>query len=146
MAQAVQSLKKGRADDPSGIREEDLKRWLIEASRETDPVTNRWKLLVQLIHTTFKDGVVPEEVVWAMMVFPPKGRGAYRWIGLAEVVWKVCVTMVNCWLNRSVAVQKALHGFRAGRGTGTETLEAELVQQLVGLEHEPLFQVFLDMR
>ena len=71
----MQSLKKGRADDPSGIREEDLKRWLIEASRETDPVTNRWKLLVQLIHTTFKDGVVPEEVVWAMMVFPPKGRG-----------------------------------------------------------------------
>ena len=40
----------------------------------------------------------------------------------------------------------ALHGFRAGRGTGTETLEENSVQQLVGIAHKPLFQVFLDVR
>ena len=75
MAQAVWSLKRGRAGGLSGMRAEDLKVWLGEASREMDPVTYRWQLLVRLIQTTFKDGAVPEEVAWAMMVFLPKGRG-----------------------------------------------------------------------
>ena len=35
---------------------------------------------------------------------------------------------------------------RGGRGTGTATLESKLAQQLVGLAHEPLFQMFLDIR
>ena len=46
----------------------------------------------------------------------------------------------------SVTLHNTLHGFRAGRGTGTATLEAKLVQQLVGIVHEPLFQIFLDVR
>ena len=54
--------------------------------------------------------------------------------------------MVNCRLNSSVALHDALHGFRAGRGTGTAILEENLAQQLEGLAHEPLFQVFLDIR
>ena len=54
--------------------------------------------------------------------------------------------MVNCRLNSSVALHDALHGFRAGRGTGTAILEAELAQQLAGIAHKPLFQVFLDVR
>ena len=63
-----------------------------------------------------------------------------------EVVWKVCATVVNCWLNRSVTLHDALHGFRAGRSTGTVTLEAKLAQHLTGIAHEPLLQVFLDVR
>ena len=43
-------------------------------------------------------------------------------------------------------MHNALHGFRGGQGTGTVTLEANLDQQLVGFAHEPLFQVFLDIR
>ena len=38
------------------------------------------------------------------------------------------------------------YGFREGRGTGTAKLEAKLVQQLTRIAHEPLFQVFLDVR
>ena len=67
------------------MRGEDLKGWLIKSSRETDPVTYRWQLLVQLIQMTFTDGAVPEEVVWDMMVFLPKERGGYWGIGLVEV-------------------------------------------------------------
>ena len=33
-----------------------------------------------------------------------------------------------------------------GGGTGTATLETNLDQQLAGIEHDPLFQVFLDIR
>ena len=75
MAQAVRSLKRDRAGGPSGMRVEDLKGWLIEASRETYPVINWWKLLVIIIQKTFEDGAVPEEMAWATIVFLLKGRG-----------------------------------------------------------------------
>ena len=82
-------------------------------------MTHLWRLLVILVHKTFKDRAVPEEVAWATMVFFLKSRGVYRGIGLVEVVWKVCETMVNYRLKRSVTLHDAVHGFRAGRGTGT---------------------------
>ena len=63
-----------------------------------------------------------------------------------EVVWKVCAAVVNFRLKRSVILHDALHGFRSGRDMGTATLEAKMAQHLVGLAHEPLFQVFLDIR
>ena len=50
------------------------------------------------------------------MVLLPKGRGGYQGIGLVEVVWKVCVTMVNCHIKRSVTLHNVLYGFRAGGG------------------------------
>ena len=128
------------------MRAEDLKRWLREASRETDPVTYLWQLMVQLFQTTFKDGAVPEEVVWGAMVFLVEGRVEYQGIGLVKLVWKVCATLVNCCLRRSVMLHNALHGFREGRGTGTATLEAKFLQQLEGLEHEPMFHIFLELR
>ena len=43
-------------------------------------------------------------------------------------------------------MHNALHRFRGGRGTGTATLETKLAQQLTGLSHELLFQVFFDIR
>ena len=39
-----------------------------------------------------------------------------------------------------------LRGIRAGRVAGKETLETKLAQQLAGIVHDPLFQVFLDMQ
>ena len=36
-----------------------------------------------------------------------------------------------------------LHGFIKGSGTDTETLDAKMAQQLAGIAHDPLFQVFL---
>ena len=62
-----------------------------------------------------------------------------------ELVWKVCTTVENCRLKRSVSLHDALHGFRAGRGTGTVILEEKVVQQLAGISHEPLVEVFLDV-
>ena len=43
-------------------------------------------------------------------------------------------------------IHDALYGFRAGQGKGNATLEAKLAQQLEGIAHEPLFQVFLDVK
>ena len=52
--------------------------------------------------------------------------------------------MVNFSLKRSIVLHDALHGFKEVRGAGTATLEAKMAQQLSGIAHEPLFQVFLD--
>ena len=57
-----------------------------------------------------------------------KGRGDQRGISIVEVVWKVCAAVANFWLKRSVTLHDALNGFRAGRGMGSETLEAKLAQ------------------
>ena len=125
---------------------EDLKGWLRDASRKNKPIKHRWRLMVRLIHRTFEDGVVPEEVAWATMVLLLKVKGKYRGIGLVEVVWKVCAAVANFRLKRSVKVHKIMYGFRAGRGTGIAKLEVKLAQKLTGIAHEPLFQVFLDVR
>ena len=146
VAQAVRGLNRVRAGVPLGMRLEDLKGWLREVSREADPVTHRWQLLVRLIQKTFEDGAALDKVAWVTMVFIPKGRGEYRGIGLVEVVWKVCVTVVNFRLKKSVMLHDALHRFRSGRGRGAENLEAKLAQQLAGIAHEPLFQISLDVR
>ena len=38
-----------------------------------------------------------------------------------------------------------LHGFRAGCGTGTATLEAKLLQKLAAMREEVLYVIFLDL-
>ena len=43
-----------------------------------------------------------------------------------EVMWKAVAAILNCWLTDSINFHKYLHDFRAGRGTGTATLEAKL--------------------
>ena len=75
-------------------------------------------------------GMVQEEVKWAIIVFLTKGRGGYQGIGIVDVVWKICATVVNFWIKWSVTIHDRLHGFRAGMGMGPETLEVELEQQL----------------
>ena len=39
-----------------------------------------------------------------------------------------------------------LHGFWEGRGTGNAALEAKLLQQLMAMREEVLFEVLLDLR
>ena len=38
-----------------------------------------------------------------------------------------------------------LHGFRAGRGKGTSSLEAKLIHQLTATREEVLCKIFLDL-
>ena len=64
VVKVVQGLKRSRASGSSGMRSEDLKGWLREASRDTNPVKHWWRLLVRLIQKTPENGMVPDEVVW----------------------------------------------------------------------------------
>ena len=83
--------------------------------------------------------------MWQTVVLIPKGKKDYRGIGLVEVVWKVVAAILNRRFTSSITYHDALHGFRAGRGTGTATLEAKLLQQLAALREEVLYVIFLDL-
>ena len=60
-------------------------------------------------------------------------------------MWKVVAASLNRRLAASITFHNFLHLFRAGRGTGTATLEAKLIQQLAALREEVLYVIFLDL-
>ena len=100
---------------------------------------------MEIVQTAFRDGELAEEVTWQAVVLIPKGKRDYRGIGLVEVIWKVVAVILNRRLTSSITFHDVLHGFRAGRGTGTATLEAKLLQQLAAMREEVLYVIFLDL-
>ena len=97
------------------------------------------------MQTAFRDRDLAEEVTWQAVVLIPKGNKDYRGIGLVEVMWKVVTAIINRRFTASITYYNAFHGFRAGRGTVTATLEAKLLQQLAALREEVLYEIFLDL-
>ena len=63
-----------------------------------------------------------------------------------EVIWKVCASIFNNILWSTTTLNGVLYGFRQGRWKETSPMESKLAQQSAGLCHEPLFQVFIDVR
>ena len=74
------------------------------------------------------------------------GKKDYRGIGIIEVIWKLVAAIFNLRFTASITFHDFLHGFRAGRGTGTYTLDAKMLQQLAALREEVLYVIFLDLR
>ena len=83
--------------------------------------------------------------MWKAVVLIPKGKKDYRVFGLVEVMWKIVAAIFNCQLTASITFHDFLHSFRAGRGTGTATLEVNLVHQIAVLREEVLYVIFLDL-
>ena len=81
----------GRAGGTSGMREENLKVWLREATREKDQGTRCWDKLASVTNLAFREGHTPAALVWKTMVLITKGRREYTGIGVVDVIWKVCV-------------------------------------------------------
>ena len=57
----------------------------------------------------------------------------------------VVVAIRNRRFTASITYHNLLHGFRAGRGTGTATLEAKLLRLQAALREEVLYVIFLDL-
>ena len=66
-------------------------------------------------------------------------------IGLVEVLWKAISRIINCRILSSIQFHDALHVFQKAIGTGTSTLEAKLLQQIIAMRETVLRSVFLDM-
>ena len=74
-----------------------------------------------------------KECTWQTVVLNPKGMGDFWGIGLVEVLWKAIVSLINRRLTTSTSFHSTLHGFWAGRGTGTDALEAKILQQFTAM-------------
>ena len=83
-----------------------------------------WARVVELVQTAFRDGDLAEEATCQALVLIPKGKKDYWGIGVVEVMWKVVAAIINRRFTASITYPNVLHGFRAGRDTGTATLEA----------------------
>ena len=81
----------------------------------------------------------------SVVVLTPKRGNDYHSIGQLEVACKVLEGVLDGRL-KGVEFHNALHGFRQKQGCGTGIIEAKLVQQLVFVEHFPLYNLFLDLR
>ena len=148
------------------MRAEDLKGWFAAARRgekERDAATkdgggekgeirkddkagaDNWVRVVDLVQTAFRERDMAEESTRQAVVLIPKGKGDYRGIGLVEVMWKLVVVILNRRFTSSITFHDVFHVFRAGRGTGTATLEAKLIQQLAATREEVLYVIFLDL-
>ena len=62
-----------------------------------------------------------------------------------EVLQKAIPGIINRRLLSSVQFHDILYLFRAGRGTGTATLEANILQQLIYMRETVLHYIFLDL-
>ena len=157
---AVKRLQNNHSRGPSRMRVEHLKGWLAVAQRgekgetadkegggqeDTREGAENWARVVELVQTAFRDRDLAEEANWRAVVLIPKGKKDYQGIGLVEVMWKVVAAILNHRFTASITYHDALHGFRAGQGTGTAIIEAKLLQQLVALREEVLYVIFLDL-
>ena len=77
-------------------------------------------------------------MLWVIIVILPKGGGDYRGIGLLCPFWKAVEILMDKRFS-VIEFHDCLHGFLAGRGTGTAIMEVKLAQQLAYLEQEPLY-------
>ena len=60
-------------------------------------------------------------------------------------MWKLVAVILNLRLMASITFHDFLHGFRAGRGTGTATLESKILWKLVELREEVPYVILLDL-
>ena len=82
----------------------------------------------------FCNGTLSNESTCQTVALIPKWTsGDFREIGLIKVLWKAVTRIKNQRLKESIKLHDVLHGFWAGRGTGTSSLEAKLLQQLTDM-------------
>ena len=106
---------------------------------------SHWKKVVVMVQAAFQEVWMAEEATHKAVVLTSKGGGDYHVIDLVEMVRKVVTVILNHRFTASITFHNILHGFWVGCGTGTGTLEAKLLQQLVAFREEVLFLIFLDL-
>ena len=115
------------------------------SAEKSETEADNWTMVVDLVQSEFREEKLAEEAMWQAVVLFPRGKTDYRGIGLMKVMWKVVEVILNSWLTASITFHDFLHGFWESRGTGTATLKAKLIQQLVALREEVLYMILLDL-
>ena len=118
----------------------------MKATQEQALYTANWGKVVNLIHTTFTDGQLPEEYTCQTVVLLPKGNGKFRGTLLVEFLWKRVPGTINRHIGAAVRFHGFLHGLRSGQGAATNFLKAKLIHQIMEMSEEVIYEVFLKLR
>ena len=102
-------------------------------------------MIVGLIQVDYCKGYHAEECEWQTVFIIQKGNGDFRGIRLVEVLWKTVTGIPNCRLAGAIQYHKILHELHTDRGTGTAYLEAKMLQKLIEMSDDILYEIFLDM-
>ena len=62
-----------------------------------------------------------------------------------EFLWKAISGIIHRQISSSIKFHDVLHGFCAGRGTGTATPKANLLQPLIDMRETVICSILLDM-
>ncbi len=108
-------------------------------------IGDRWQSFVALLKAVWQNGSVPTQMTWMIIVLLLKGGGNYCSIGLLNPTWKVIEKVMVAQLS-VIELHDCLHGRLLRRGTGTAIMEVKLQQQLVWVDQQPLYQIYLDLR
>ena len=85
-----------------------------------------------------------EEATWQVLVLIPKVGGDYIRIGILVVAWNILTVIINLYLVTTIQFHDVLHGLQVGREIGTASLRAKLLQLLMAMREEVLYNIFLD--
>ena len=104
------------------------------------------KKVVAMLQADFYDGRLVEYTMRQVVVLIYKGGGNLCVISLVDLVWMVATLIVNFPFIASIAFHNIPHGFRAGSGTGMDSLETKLVQQFMSMREDFLYAVYLGLQ
>ena len=94
---------------------------------------------MEILQIDFRDGRLPTECTWQKVVLITKSNGEFRGIVIVEVLWKSLLGLINWKIVTALKFHDVLNGFWTGRGTGTNSLEAKLLQELMEIREEVLY-------
>ena len=109
------------------VEAETMETATIEMTDMDTPALSHCQKVVELVQVAFWEGQMAEDSIWQAVVLIPKGGGDYRCINLVELVWKVVTVIPNHRFTNYISFHDVLHGFWAGRGTGTAPLEVKML-------------------
>ena len=90
-------------------------------------------------------GTIPGDLGWKILILIPKGNAETLGVGVLEFLCKMMKALIYTSINNLVTLHDFLHGFCAGRVTGTAIMELNLAQELVSVDQDPLLLVLLDL-
>ena len=74
-----------------------------------------------------------EDCIWQTSILTPKRGNEFRRIGLLEVMWKTVM---------GVQFHDSLHGFHTSIGMRIDSLEVNMLQQLMDMREEVIYEIF----
>ena len=102
-------------------------------------------MVIGLIQAYFHEGRLSEECACQIAILIPKGEGNFHRTGLVKFLWKTVTGILNRRLAEAIQFHDTLHGFCTVKGTGNASLEADLLQQLMDMSEEALYDILLDL-